>query len=285
MPELPEVETIRQDLRAKIIGLKIKNIEVRNQKSVRGETDVFCSVLKGNSIKEIDRIGKLLIFQLAKSGQYMLTHLKMTGQLIYSFRGGRVAGGHSLDKGDGLESSKHTHVIISFSDGSQLQFNDMRKFGYLQLVNSKELEKIKAGYGIEPGKENFSLADLKKVFANRKTNIKAVLLNQKLISGIGNIYADEILFAAKVKPTRIANSLSETEIKKIHKASLEIIKKAIKNRGTTFSNYRDADGQKGNFSRFLQVYERAGLKCLRCSGIIKKIKLAGRGTHFCDCQE
>lgn len=285
MPELPEVETIRQDLRAKLLGKKIRQVMVREKKSVRGKADVFVRRLVGDSFAEIDRVGKLMIFALDRQPLFLLVHLKMTGQLLYRHRGGLVAGGHSLTKGDGLEKAKHIRVEIVFSDGSCLVFNDLRKFGYLQIADAKELARIRAGYGIEPGRESFRLDEMKEIFARRKTNIKAVLLNQKLIAGIGNIYADEILFAARIHPTRAASSLKPEEVKRIFTESKKIIKKAIENRGTTFNNYVDSDGRKGGFYRFLRVYERVGEKCRRCGGVVKKMKLAGRGTHFCDCQE
>lgn len=291
MPELPEVETIKNDLKKKICGKRIKSVNVAKKRIVGGNIQKFCKILVGNFIKDISRIGKLLILEIGNN-QFLLIHLKMTGQLVYRQKNNIIAGGHSLsgegviNKVGGALPNKHSHVVFSFADGSELFFNDIRQFGYLKIVELDELERIKSGYGIEPLTKNFRLEEFKKIFKNRKTNIKAVLLNQKLISGIGNIYADEILFDAGVNPKRIAGKLSGKEIESIFHSSQKIIKKAIKYRGTTFSDYVDTAGKKGNFSRFLRVYGQEGNKCHKCGGVVKKIKLGGRGTRFCPkCQK
>jgi formamidopyrimidine-DNA glycosylase len=286
MPELPEVETIRRDLSAKIIDKKIKNICIGKKRIVKNSSQKFIKTLTGNKFIKIDRMGKLLIIGLQDNKQYLLVHLKMTGQLIYCYKGKYVAGGHSLPKiGDSLPN-KYSHVIFSFADGSRLFFNDLRQFGYLEIVDAKKLKKVKSKFGIEPLTNNFKLENFKVILKKRTAPIKAVLLNQQLVAGIGNIYADEILFAAKILPTRPANSLRDNEIKNIYLAAEKIIKTAIKYRGTTFNDYVDAQGNVGSFVKHLKVYGRAGKKCLRCGGIIKKIKLGGRGTHFCsECQK
>jgi len=209
----------------------------------------------------------------------------MTGQLIYQKKNKITAGGHGELDNKKLPN-KFSHIIFTFSDNSQLFFNDMRQFGYMKIVDEKELDKILNQFGIEPLDKDFNLKTFKKVLQNRKTNIKQLLLNQKLIAGIGNIYADEICFYAKVKPSRKVLTLNEAEIKKLYQGSKQILKTAIKKRGTTFNNYRDADGKQGSFVSFLKVYGRAGELCKRCkNGKIKKIKQGGRGTHYCpDCQ-
>ncbi|MFH1426913.1 MAG: bifunctional DNA-formamidopyrimidine glycosylase/DNA-(apurinic or apyrimidinic site) lyase [Patescibacteria group bacterium] len=328
MPELPEVETIKNDLNKKILRKKIVGLEVRNKKSVMPSLNFFSKTLVGLSITKTDRIGKLLIFHLSDKNNFLLIHLKMTGQLIYLPHPGPlkphprlacltdprlakalanrarpllakerelnsiIAGGHFLEGsqkipgvGDNLPN-EHTRIIFYFLDKSVLYFNDLRKFGYARIVNATELSKIKKEFGIEPLNKNFSLDSFKKTIQEKKTNIKAVLINQKFIAGIGNIYADEILFTAGVRPIRLANKLTRNEIKKIFQATNKVIKKAIKHRGTTFRNFLDSDGEIGNFSDFLKVYGRAGKNCRKCrKGIIKKIKLAGRGTHYCpNCQ-
>lgn len=283
MPELPEVETIRQDLRQKLLGKPIMRVNISHQKSVRNPAGFFVKTLAGESFAEIDRIGKLLIFKLKRSGLYFLVHLKMTGQLIYVDGRTIVAGGHSQSRSIDLPN-KHTRAILEFKGGAKLFFNDLRKFGYLEIIDGAELAQRRRGYGLEPNTKDYSLAGLKEIFQRRRAPIKAVLLNQKLIAGIGNIYADEILFAAGVKPTRPADSLTDGEIKKIFLESQKILKLAIKYRGTTFNNYVDSAGRKGNFTAHLQVYGRTGQACRRCRGIIKKMKVAGRGTHYCECQ-
>lgn len=285
MPELPEVETIRRDLTSRLLNKKISKVEIGKKRIVKNQAGMFIKFLTGNKFKAIDRVGKLLIFHLQSSG-FLLVHLKMTGQLIYCHRGTFIAGGHSLPK-IGLElPNKYSHVIFSFANGDRLFFNDLRQFGYLEIVTPQQLEKVKARFGMEPLTANFKLTELAEILRKRSAPIKAVLLNQQLIAGIGNIYADEILFAARILPTRRASSLSDKEIKNIFLASKKILAMAIKHRGTTFNDYVDAQGNVGSFVKFLKVYGRSGKKCYRCGGVVKKIKMSGRGTHYCtDCQK
>jgi formamidopyrimidine-DNA glycosylase len=294
MPELPEVETIRRDLSAKIVGRKIISAKVLDSKlSQRGKLAQF---LVGNKIVSAQRIGKLLIFELADKN-FLLVHLKMTGQLVYADGDEIVAGGHPFKEGSilnkvgGALPNKHTRFWISFSptgkdDIGNLFFNDIRRFGYVKVVSSSELAKIKNDYGIEPLTGVFTFDNLSQAISGRKIAIKALLLNQKIISGIGNIYADEILFAAGIKPDRQALSLKEKELKNILKETERIIALAVKHRGTTFSDYVDGQGRRGGFSAFLKVYGREGEKCLKCGRKISKKRVAGRGTHFCAfCQK
>lgn len=285
MPELPEVETIRRDLEKKILNKKIVHLEILLKRIVKNDAKKFKKDILDDKFIEIDRIGKLLIFRLAKSPLILLIHLKMTGQLIYCLGGQLIAGGHSDEKSVSCLPNKHTRVIFHFSDKAKLYFNDLRTFGYLKLVDEKELQKVRAKFGIEPLDPEFNQAFFQGLIKGRKTNIKALLLNQTLISGIGNIYADETLFASRVDPRRRVDTLNEKEIKLIVKNAKAVLEKSIANRGTTFNNYVDADGKKGNFVKLLKVYGRTGQKCLRCGGVVKKIKVAGRGTHYCDqCQ-
>lgn len=285
MPELPEVETIRRGLSNKILNKQIVNIDIKKPNLVRNKVANFKASLKDNAILSIDRIGKLLILDLADKN-FLLIHLKMTGQLIYSSKDDLIAGGHNFPSVDNLPN-KYSYIIFSFADNSKLFFNDMRQFGYMHLVNKNIKQKIKARFGIEPGTKNFTLRNFRAIMKSRRGVLKALLLNQQIISGIGNIYADEICFRAKVLPNRTVDSLSDNEIKKIYQTSQYIIKKAIEKRGTTFSDYRDAANKEGNFIKFLKVYGRQDKKCLVCKKVnIKKIKLAGRGTHFCsNCQK
>lgn len=284
MPELPEVETIKNDLKEKILNKKITETVVRKKGIIRGSALKFSQTLKNNLFIDIDRIGKLIIFKLSQGG-FMLVHLKMTGQLVYRSKNELVAGGHFTDNFQTLPN-KHSHVIFKFKDSSELYYNDLRQFGLLEIVDQKKLATIKTKYGLEPLTPNFTLANFKKAIAGRRVAIKAALLNQSIIAGIGNIYADEILFSAGVAPFRPVNSISERELRNIFQATSAILKKAIKYRGTTFSNYVDSSGRRGNFSRFLRVYGRGGQKCYKCGHIIKKVKLAGRGTSHCEkCQK
>lgn len=287
MPELPEVETIKRALGKKIRHKKIKRLDVRKLKIVRGSVSVFKRTLLGQCFSRIDRRAKLLIFEISGGNKFLLIHLKMTGQLIYESGRTTIAGGHSWPPLDRRLPSKYSHVIFTFRDGSRLFFNDLRQFGYLQLVDRATKDKIIAGYGLEPLTREFTLPRFAQVFRGKKTWLKALLLNQGLIAGIGNIYADEICHAAGMRPTRKVSTLKAADIKRLYAASQEILRKAVEKRGTTFSDYVDADGRTGNYLRYLKVYDRAGKKCLTCKkGTIIKIKIGSRGTRYCPaCQK
>ncbi|MEI7452502.1 MAG: bifunctional DNA-formamidopyrimidine glycosylase/DNA-(apurinic or apyrimidinic site) lyase [Candidatus Falkowbacteria bacterium] len=290
MPELPEVETVRRDLDAAVTKKKIKVVEILSRTTIKNQPADFLRFLKDAKFIAVERIGKLLIFSLSDKKHWLLIHLKMTGQLIYQDGKKVLAGGHILGGKNGAFGGnlpgKATRFYLELADKSKLFFNDQRNFGYAKIVDADELEIIKAKYGIEPLQANFILKSFAAIFAGRNKNVKALLLDQNLIAGIGNIYADETLFAAGILPARIAKSLTPAEIKKLFAAIKTIIAKAIKNRGTTFSDYIDAHGHRGGFSKFLQVYGRAKEKCYKCGTILKKAKIAGRGTVFCEkCQK
>jgi len=299
MPELPEVETIRTDLLKKIVNKKIVKLEVRKVKLVKNTQKAFRGFLIDAKFSYIDRIGKLLIFVVKKNREekYLLVHLKMTGQFIYVGKKGVVAGGHSNSREEaekyrlgGLEKNlpnKFSHIIFHFQDDSTLYFNDMRQFGYMKIVEADELEQIKNRYGIEPLQKNFTWKNFQKIFEGKKTNIKAFLLNQNMISGLGNIYVDEVLFASGINPTRNISALTEEELQTIFVNTKKIIKNAIKMRGTTFSDYVDSEGKRGKYSDFLKVYGKEKTVCPKCKQTkIVKIKVASRGTRFCPrCQD
>jgi len=287
MPELPEVETIRRSLEKNIIGKKIAEVLVRKKKIVRGGVDDFIKEVVGKKIEKIERAGKLLIFQLLEE-KFILVHLKMTGQLIFEKGKKVVAGGHKISDKD-IEDlpNKYTHIIFRFTAGAKMFFNDMRQFGYMRLVDKNEKIKVENEYGIDPLKASFTEKVFSEIVSVRKKKIKTVLMEQGLIAGIGNIYADEICFKAGVRPDRSANSLSEAEKKRIHKECKNILKKAVKYKGTTFRDFRDGEGKRGGFSKFLKVYQREGRTCLKCwKEKIKKISVGGRGTRYCPvCQK
>lgn len=287
MPELPEVETIRQDLKKKILNKTISKIIVSNKKIIHTPLSDFLKNLTKNCFTDIKRRGKLLIFHLKLYDVFLLIHLKMTGQLIYTTNTIVIAGGHSTSKKPEPLPNRHTHVTIIFSNHNQLFFNDLRQFGYLQLVSKNQLKQILEKYGIEPLTKNFTYHKFKNIFTNKKTNLKSILLNQRLIAGIGNIYADEICFDAKINPKTSAQRLSSQNIKKLYHSTQKIIKNAIKHRGTTTNNYRDGNGNMGNYKNLLKVYGQEKKLCPSCQKfLITKIKFAGRGTHFCPyCQK
>lgn len=285
MPELPEVETIRRDLQRAILGKEIINVQTPTKRLVKNDLITFLAHLVGNSFTAIHRRGKLLYAQLSGSDHVLLLHLKMTGQLICQLQQGLIVGGHPSAKIDNLPN-QYTHIIFEFEDNTRLYFNDVRTFGYAKIVSPVELEAVLAAYGPEPLSDDFSWQYFSALFQKRRTSIKSVLLNQALIAGIGNIYADEICFRAKVRPDRSASSLTRDECKRLYNASRFIIKQAVLKRGTTFSNYVDAAGKKGGYMAYLKVYDREKRLCLRCEEVvIKKTVVAGRGTHYCErCQ-
>lgn len=291
MPELPEVETIRQDLRKKILNKKIVQVVVLRARSVANQKEKFSRALTGNAIKEIDRRGKLMVWRLKKGEQSLLVHLKMTGQLIYEKQTKSkidvVAGGHKLSEKD-IEClpNDFTRIIFEFADGGQLFFNDLRVFGYMKLSAPAEVARALAHFGPEPFSKQFTFAYFSELFKKRvKAPVKALLLNQELVAGLGNIYADEVCFCAGVRPTRSAGAVSVAEQKKMFACIPKILKESLKHRGTTFRNFLDSSGRKGNYTDFLRVYDRAGDPCKRCGTLIKKTRVAGRGTHFCPgCQ-
>ncbi len=286
MPELPEVETIVNDLNKKIINKKISKVEINLQKIVKNNLKDFIQTLKNNSFEQVLRRGKLIIFKLNKDDQFLLIHLRMTGQLIYQEGNKIIAGGHSEKNRDFSFPNKHTHVVIIFQDKSKLFFNDQRQFGVLKIVDHKNLDKELKKIGAEPLSSKFSFSYFSDLLLNRKGNIKAFLLNQKYIAGIGNIYADEILFASHIYPFRKIESLKLKEKEDLFKNIKKILKQAIKFRGTTFNNYVDANGNKGRFIEKLKIYKKEGTKCKRCKNIIKKTKIAGRSTRYCSkCQK
>ena len=243
MPELPEVETIRRQLGQKIIGKR----------------------LGGLKIVEVRRRAKILIIDFTDSSS-LLFHLKLTGQLIFNGK-----------------PSPYTRKVFCFDDGSQMVFNDSRKFGWWKKVkNSKSIEKEFGPEALEIDLATFK-NNLKK---HPQTKIKPLLMDQKFIAGIGNIYSDEILFEAGVYPLRRVKTLTEKEIELIWRSISKILKKAIQLRGTSERSYVDARGRKGGYLKHLKIYQREGEKCFRCGGIIKRIKIGGRSAHFCPhCQK
>lgn len=285
MPELPEVETIRRDLTRVLKGKTITRVTVRKKKIVHSDAHTLGRRLRGRTVVDITRRGKLLLFSFDADDLFLLMHLKMTGQLIYQRRTQIIAGGHPLPLPEKLPS-KYTHAIFYFSDGGVLFFNDLRQFGYIKLVDATTKATILAGYGIEPLTKGFTYPAFKKAVQSRRVPLKNVLLDQTAIAGLGNIYVDEACFFAGVKPTRRAYGITEAETKKLYRACTHIIRQALKHRGTTFGHYRDGLGQAGNYVRHLKVYGRGGLECLRCHHrSLRKVKVSGRGTVYCaHCQ-
>lgn len=286
MPELPEVETIRRDLSKEIIGKTIAEVKVLSPKQVSPKDIV--KRLNGLKVERLLRRAKLIIFELS-DGNFLVIHLKLTGQLIYHEKNGgiKAVGGHPIKQDLSTLPNKFTRAIFTFSDDSHLFFNDLRKFGYLKYTNKNELEQIKNEYGIEPLEKDFTLEKFKELLSRRpKMKIKQFLMEQSLIAGLGNIYADEICFSAGVRPQRLAGSLSGEEKKKMWRAIPKILEKSLEKRGTSADMYVDAYGRKGGYLSSLAVYGREGEPCKKCGAKIVRLTLAGRGAHYCPrCQK
>jgi formamidopyrimidine-DNA glycosylase len=287
MPELPEVETVRLQLKHKVLGKAIDTVEVFHMKTVAHDRSIG-KRLTGKTIADIDRIGKLLIFSfIGENDLFLLAHLKMTGQFFFvDKKGVTTGGGHSITAADIKLPHRHTRVAFHFTDNAILYFNDMRLFGYTKLANKKEVVEARKGFGPEPIDPEFDFDWFAEKLKRRNTPIKAVLLDQSFVAGLGNIYVDEALWRAKVKPERKANTLTKKEAAAIAAASRDVMLESIKVGGTTFKDFSDTAGHAGNFTNYLKVFGKQNTPCERCGGIIKKIRVAGRGTHYCPkCQK
>lgn len=282
MPELPEIETIKRQLEDKIVGKKIVDIEVRKQKLFQGKI----SDVVGTKIAGIKRRAKMLIIDL-NNKKHLLFHLKMSGQVIYRNKTGKFGGGHPIPRFDTELPGKVTHVIFTLDDKCHIYFNEQRQFGWIKVLNDVGLKKEFAKYGVEPMSNEFTFAKFKELILRRKrSKIKPVLMDQKLIAGIGNIYTSEVCFYAHVLPTRTVGSLSDNELKAVYEGIKKILPIAIKYQGTSADLYVNAAGEPGRYEQYLKVYGRVGNKCPRCGRIIKKIKQSGRGTYYCPgCQK
>lgn len=282
MPELPEVETIAKQLNANLAGKEIVGLSVRNASSFAGKINDIV----GQKITSIDRRAKVLIISLA-NGKYLLFHLKMTGQLIYIDHAKRIAGGHADHDWHAELPNNHTRIIFDLGNERKLYFNDLRKFGWAKVMTKRDMDDYLSKYGPEP-LPKINLTKLKERAQKMKNSaIKKFLMDQSVISGIGNIYADETLFASRIHPKRLVGSITDMEWVEIAKKAEQILTLAISKGGTTDSDYVNAYGEKGGMQDYLAVYHKAGEPCPRdCGGKIEKIVVGGRGTHFCPvCQK
>lgn len=296
MPELPEVETLKRGLGKALVGRKIKSAKVLWPKTVAPlSAPAFAKAMaRQRKIKSVNRQAKILIIDFVDSTALAI-HLKMTGQLIFTpasakasaWRSKIISGGHPDDQMTEKQPSKYTRLIFEFTDGSHLYFNDLRKFGWVRLVDDSQLKDLTKNIGVEPLSKFFTdqvLIDIFKRYPKR--TIKQILMDQTLIAGIGNIYADESCFLAKLLPTRKSATLKPAQIKKLREKIIAILKLSVQKKGTSSRNYRRSDGSRGGFVPHLNVYGRAGLPCKVCGRPIQKIRHIGRGTHFCaNCQK
>ena len=277
MPELPEVETVRRGLKDFILQKKIKKIEILCEKSFVGGPVV-------GRVQDIRRFGKALVIDL-DSGWSLMVHLRMTGQLIYD-GAERYAAGHPSENFVAELPNKQTRVILEFEDGV-LYFNDQRKFGFVKVLKTAEVEED--AFIRKLAKEPWAMTAeelYEKLQRRGRSPVKAVILDQTVLCGLGNIYADEALYLSGIHPARKAGSLSLKQASELLRAAGEVMEKSIEAGGSTMRNYVKADGSRGNYlDLFAQVYHREGQPCGRCGTEIAKIKVGGRGTHFCPkCQ-
>ncbi len=285
MPELPEIETIKLGLQKKIVGLKIKKIEVLNPKTFQPFD--AAQGLEGKKVLKINRLAKILVVDLS-GNLSLLFHLKMSGQLIYLEGRKRFVGGHPTPDMRDEMPNKHTRVIFEFNNNSKLFFNDQRKFGWVKVVNSSSLmvDSLLKNLGPEPLEKNFTWQLLKQnLLKHKNLAVKVAIMDQTAISGIGNIYANEACFDAKIDPRTKVSDLSDEQFRKLHKGIIKALKDGIKYGGASRAHFVNSEGEKGYFLDYAYCYGRDGQPCKKCKTTIKKIQLGGRGTYFCPhCQ-
>lgn len=288
MPELPEVETVRRGLAALIIGKTVKSVSHDTDKSFPNAPADSNAFLIGASIKAIRRRAKVLLIDLSTNYTLMI-HLKMTGQMVYIAPDARFGAGHPNDSLVNTLPDRSTRVTLTFADDSQLFFNDQRKFGWMKLLPTVEVPFIDfmKKVGPEPLEADFTASDFAARFARRaRSNIKAALLDQTVVAGVGNIYADESLWGAKVHPTRLVSSITPDEFRRMYEELRAVMTLAIEKGGSSDRNYVNAEGKRGSYLDFARAFRREGLPCPRCGTPIEKLRVAGRGTHVCPhCQQ
>lgn len=286
MPELPEVETVRVGLKRLIVSKKVTVATHNWPKSFPNSQDDVNQFLIGSKITDVRRRAKVLIIDL-NTKYSLVIHLKMTGQLVY--RGDENFGaGHPSDSLIGNLPDKSTRVEITFADKSKLFFNDQRKFGWMRLLPTIEVPNIDfmKKVGPEPLEDSFTDKILYDRMQRRKNStIKAALLDQTILAGIGNIYADESLWGARIHPETKVGQLTKAQIKKLYTEIVNVLKLSIEKGGSTDRNYVNAEGKKGSYIEFAKVFRRENLPCPRCSTTVIKTRVASRGTHLCPkCQ-
>lgn len=273
MPELPEVETVRQGLKKLLLGRIIKRVCVYYDGIIEYPSVLeFTSNIENQKINDIDRFGKWLIFVL--DDYYLLSHLRMEGKYFI--------------KGASDELNKHEHVVFKLDDDSELRYMDVRKFGKMHLIPKDKIKDIGPliDLGLEPWDKKLDISYLRDKYKNKKLPIKSVLLDQSIIVGIGNIYADEILFLAKINPYTRAMDLDENDLFNIIKYTRKVLERAISEGGTTIRSYSSVNGVHGLFQQELNVHSREGEQCPSCGNKIVKVKIGGRGTYYCEkCQK
>ena len=271
MPELPEVETIRCDLHPRVCGRTITAVRITPDAVplVDGASPAdFERRLKGRRIEGLSRRGKYLILHLS-GGLHLVVHLRMTGALLH--------------RDAAAPAERYLRAVLALDDGTELRFTDLRKLGRLRLVAHPD--EAVGRLGPEPLDARFTAAALRQAIGKRRAPIKAVLLDQRALAGLGNIYADEALFAARIHPLRRADTLTEAENRRLHRSIRRVLRDALENRGASFRDYVDGGGREGRHQFHVKVFRRTGQPCYVCRATIERIRLGGRGTHFCPrCQ-
>ncbi len=288
MPELPEVETVRRGLQKLLVGKVVKSVTHDWPKGFPNAPADVEQFWIGAEITELKRRAKVLIIDLS-TGYSLVVHLKMTGQLVFRGSHDSFGAGHPNDSLIGELPDKSTRVVCEFTDGSKIFFNDQRKFGWIRLlptVQIAELDFFKK-VGPEPLSDDFSPNVLAARLARRqRSSIKAVLLDQTVVAGIGNIYADESLWLSAVHPSTSVQRLTKKQVESLYESIRFVLQLSIDKGGSTDRNYVDAEGKRGSYLKFANVFRREGQSCPRCGTEIVKLRVAGRGTHICPkCQK
>jgi len=273
VPELPEVETVKNTLKNLILNKEIRDVDIFYDRIIRNvSNDEFKSKLVGNKFEDITRYGKYLIFHIGELR--LISHLRMEGKYFIK----------DVDE----PKNKHDHIIIYFSNGETLRYNDVRKFGTMDIVSKNDLytNSPLIKLGLEPFDESLNTEYLKKKFANKKVSVKTALLDQSILTGLGNIYVDEVLFMCRLNPLKKVDKLKKKDLENIIKYSIIVLNKAIKLGGTTIRSYTSSLGVTGLFQNELLVHTKEGEPCPSCSRPILKQKVNGRGTYYCEvCQK
>lgn len=283
MPELPEVETLRRDLDKEVVGRRIKHVEVTGLRSIRRHPDAgeFVSRLEGRKIAGVRRKGKYLVLALEGpvpgGNDVLVIHLGMSGQLLRA-------------KSAKEPLAKHTHVVITFNQGGQLRYVDPRTFGELFVTAADDMEKAVpelAHLGFDPLEDVMSWTRFSDMLHARHARLKSLLMDQQFLAGVGNIYADEILWGAGLRYDRLSDSLSSQEVRRLYRSLVETLQEAVKHRGSSLADeqYRDLFGDVGDFQSQHKVYDREGKPCRRCRSPIVRVRAQGRSTFLCEqCQ-
>jgi len=273
MPELPEVETVVRSLQHAVVGRTIVGVRLKETDFIE-DPEALERFLPGCRISRVTRRGKFVVLELERSVEagarrFLLVHLGMTGRLV-TCRPEEVV-------------APHTHVFLALDDGSELRYADVRRFGRIRLTTDSEMPEGLLRLGPEP--LEITAAEFLRIFSGRRAMIKALLLNQKVLRGLGNIYTDEALWRARIHPRRLASNLKREELRRLRRALQGVLREAIRLRGSSVSDYVDAQGRRGEYQRCHRVYQREGKRCFRCGTFIRRIIVAGRSSHFCPrCQ-